>query len=253
MSVRRDVLVAYLDTLLEVPGSRDYGPNGLQVEGRSEVRRIVTGVSACEPLFSAARERAADAVLVHHGIFWDSAPSTLVGFRYRRVRELILGEVNLLAYHLPLDRHAQLGNNALAARGLGLGQLAPFASHHGQDIGWRGRFATPLEVEELVARCRDLYHQEPLLLGAGPRHVASVGIVSGGAQKELHQAIAAGLDAYITGESSEWVLHTARESGIWYLGCGHHATERLGIRALGDHLAEHFALEHEFVDIPNPV
>ena len=252
-AVALPALVAYLDELLAVAGARDYGPNGLQVEGRAEIRRLVSGVSACAELFVAARERGADAVLVHHGLFWSFVPSPLVGFRYRRVRELIVGEMSLLAYHLPLDSHAELGNNALAARALGLYGLAPFAHHEGQEIGWRGFYPEPLAIAELVARCRELYQQEPLLLGAGPAQVRSVGIVSGGAQKELYQAIEAGLDAYITGEASEWVLHTARENGIWYLGCGHHATERLGVRALGEHVAARFGIEHEFVDIPNPV
>jgi dinuclear metal center YbgI/SA1388 family protein len=252
-SVTRDALVGYLDGLLAVAGAHDYGPNGLQVEGRAEIRRIVSGVSACEELLVAARARGADAVLVHHGLFWSFVPATLVGYRYRRVRELIAGEMSLLAYHLPLDSHAELGNNALAARALGLYRLAPFGRHEGQDIGWRGIYPEPLAVEELVGRCRDLYLQEPLLLGGGPPRVASVGIVSGGAQRELYQAIEAGLDAYITGEASEWVLHTARENGIWYLACGHYATERLGIRALGEHVAARFGIAHEFVDIPNPV
>jgi len=246
-------LVDYCDQLLDSPGSHDFGPNGLQVEGNRDVRRVVTGVSACVELFEEAAGCDADVVLVHHGIFWDGAPRPLVGHQYRRVAALVGSGIHLVAYHLPLDRHAELGNNVLAARGLGLFAVEPFAEYHGLPIGFRGRYPEPLPVAELVGRCRDLFGQEPLAFLAGPDPVASVGIVSGGAQGEIYQAIAAGLDAYVTGEASEWVMHIARENRIHFLSCGHYATERLGIRALGEHLAERFGLEHRFVDIPNPV
>lgn len=251
-SIRRDALVSHLDEYLDSRG-RDYGPNGLQVEGREEIRKVVTGVSACRELFVRAREAGADAVLVHHGLFWEGMPRTLTGFQYRRVAELIRGEMSLIAYHLPLDRHAEVGNNALAGRRFGLAGLEPFGLHEGLPIGFKGRFPSPIPAAELVERCRQVYGQEPLAFLSGPDPVRSLGIISGGAQRELYDAIADGLDAYITGEVSEWVMNVAREAGIHYLAAGHYATERLGVRALGEHLAERFGIEAEFIDVPNPV
>lgn len=252
-AVGRGELVAYLDDLLEAAKGDDYCPNGLQVEGRATIRRLVTGVSACRELFAAARERAADAVLVHHGIFWKGATPVLTGIQYARVRELVLGEINLLAYHLPLDRHPELGNNALAARAFGLVDLEPFAFHAGEPVGFRGRFAAPVPAAELVRRAAEVYGREPLAFPCGPDPVASLAVVSGAAQRELYGAIDAGLDAFLTGEVSEWVMNVAREAGIHYLAAGHYATERLGVRALGEHLAARFGLAVEFVDVDNPV
>jgi len=252
MSVRLHDLVAYLDQYLDSRG-RDYGPNGLQVEGKEKIRKIVTGVSSCQELFVRARESGADAVLVHHGLFWDGMPRTLTGFQYRRVAELIRGEMSLIAYHLPLDRHAEVGNNAVAGRALGLAEMEPFGLHEGLPIGFKGRFSEPIPTAELVERCREVYGQEPLAFLEGPDPLATLGIISGGAQRELHDAIADGLDAYITGEVSEWVMNVAREARIHYLAAGHYATERLGIRALGEHLREKFGIEAEFIDVPNPV
>ncbi len=252
-AVHRHALVAYLDQYLDAARGRDYCPNGLQVEGREEIRKVVTGVSACEELFVRAREAGADAVLVHHGLFWDGMPRTLVGFQYRRVAVLIKNDINLIAYHLPLDRHEKLGNNGIACRAFGLTDLEPFGFHEGLPTGFRGKFPEPIAIAELVARCRQVYAQEPLAFLSGPDPVRTLGIISGGAQREVYQAIDAGLDAYITGEVSEWVMNVAREAGITYLAAGHYATERLGIRALGEHLAERFGIEAEFVDVPNPV
>jgi len=247
-------LVEYCDQLLEPSAVDDYGPNGLQVQGRREVRRIVTAVSAGVALFERARELEADAVLVHHGVIWEGlAARPIVGSQYRRLAALIESGMHLVAYHLPLDRHAELGNNVLAARALGLYSLEPFARHRGAPIGFRGSYPEPIPAADLVRRCRELFGQEPLHFPGGPNAVASVGIVSGGAQGEIHQAIDAGLDAYVTGESSEWVMNLALEARIHFLACGHYATERLGVRALGEHLAARFGLAHEFVDIPNPV
>lgn len=251
-SIDRQALVTYLDQYLDNRG-RDYGPNGLQVEGKDEIRKVVTGVSACEELFVRAREAGADAVLVHHGLFWDGMPRTLVGFQYRRVAALIKSDINLIAYHLPLDRHPELGNNALAGRAFGLSDLEPFGSYDGLPIGFKGRFAEPIAVAELVSRCRKIYDQEPLAFLSGPDPVRSLGIISGGAQRDVYGAIDEGLDAYITGEVSEWVMNVAREAHITYLAAGHYATERLGIRALGEHLAEKFGIAAEFIDVPNPV
>ena len=252
-TVDRQALVSYLDQLLDAGNGRDYGPNGLQVEGKETIGKIVTGVSACEELFVRAREAGADAVLVHHGIFWDGMPRVLTGLQYRRVAELIRGGMSLLAYHLPLDRHAEVGNNAIAGRDFGLTGLEPFGFHDGLPLGFKGRFPSPIPSNELVERCRRIYGQEPLAFLSGPDEIRSLGIISGGAQREFYSAIAEGLDAYITGEVSEWVMNVARETGTHYLAAGHYATERLGIRALGEHLMERFGIDAEFIDVPNPV
>jgi dinuclear metal center YbgI/SA1388 family protein len=252
-TVELDQLVHYLDRLLDASRGNDVCANGLQVEGTRPIRRLVTGVSACRELFVEARQREADAVLVHHGIFWRGDVPTLTGVQYRRVAELVHGGIGLLAYHLPLDRHPELGNNAVAARALGLDELAPFGALDGEEWGFRGRFAEPLEMDELSRRCRELFGQEPLVFAHGPAEITAVGMVSGGAQRVLSQAIGNGLDAFITGEVSEWVMNLSREAGIHFIAAGHYATERLGVLALGEHLAEHLGLEVEFVDIPNPV
>jgi dinuclear metal center YbgI/SA1388 family protein len=253
MAVDRRTLITYLDEYLDAARGRDYGPNGLQVEGKEEIRKVVTGVSACQELFVRAREAGADAVLVHHGLFWDGMPRVLTGFQYRRVAELIRGDVNLIAYHLPLDRHAEVGNNVLACRELGMVDLAPFGLHEGLPIGFQGRFPTPIAASELVERCRKVFVQEPLAFLEGPDPVSTLGMISGGAQRDFYSAVTSGLDAYITGEVSEWVMNVAREARVHYLAAGHYATERLGIRALGEHLRDRFGIDVEFIDVPNPV
>jgi dinuclear metal center YbgI/SA1388 family protein len=253
VTVDRDRLVAGLNAYLRVHEGTDLAPNGLQVEGRREIRRIVAGVSACRALFERAAESGADAVLVHHGLFWEGLPRVLTGVTYERVAVLVRSGMSLLAYHLPLDRHPEVGNNAVAARALGLGDLAPFGTFGGLPVGVRGRFPAPVPAPELLARCRALYGQAPLLLGAGPAAVATLGLVSGAAQRALQEAVDLGLDAFLTGEASEWVTATAREAGLHYLAAGHHATERPGIQALGDHIARTYGVEVRFVDVPNPV
>ncbi|MEM8997784.1 MAG: Nif3-like dinuclear metal center hexameric protein [Acidobacteriota bacterium] len=248
----RNVLVRFLDDYLE-SDNRDYCPNGLQVEGTPRIERVVTAVSSCEEVFDRARELDADAVLVHHGVFWHGQPLDLTGFRYRRVKALMDGDINLIAYHLPLDRHGEVGNNALAARAFGLEELGTFAEAKGQPIGFKGRFPEPISAEELVARCARIYDQAPLTFAFGPDPVRTLGIISGGAQGEFYTAIDEGLDAYITGEVSEWVMNVAKETGTHYLAAGHYATERLGIRRLGELIAERFGLDVTYVDVPNPV
>jgi dinuclear metal center YbgI/SA1388 family protein len=250
-TVSRDTLVSHLDQYLDSRG-KDYGPNGLQVEGREEIQKIVTGVSACQELFARAREAGADAVLVHHGLFWEGMPRTLTGFQYRRVAELIRGEMSLIAYHLPLDRHLEVGNNAVAGRRLGLRRIEPFGEHDGLPVGVKGLFPEPVSPEELVERCRRVYGQEPLAYLSGPEAISTLGVISGGGQREFYSAIGEGLDAYVTGEVTEWVMNVSRETRTHYLAAGHYATERLGVRALGEHLAERFGIEVEFIDVPNP-
>ena len=246
-------LIVYLDQYLDSRG-RDYGPNGLQVEGKAGIRKIVTGVSACQELFVRAREAGADAVLVHHGIFWEGMPRTLTGFQYRRVAELIRGEMSLIAYHLPLDRHAGVGNNAVGRpRVRARPDLSRSASTTGCRWASRGAFPRRSRPRSWWTAAGGSTARSRSPSWAARRTVSTLGIISGGAQRDVYTAIDDGLDAYITGEVSEWVMNVAREAGIHYLAAGHYATERLGIRALGDHLRERFGLEVEFIDVPNPV
>lgn len=251
--MKTDDLVAFLDDYLNSPGQADFGPNGLQVQGRDEVRKLVTSVSACQELFERAAQADADAVLVHHGIFWKGMSQVLTGMQYRRVKALIDRDINLIAYHLPLDRHAEVGNNALAVEAFGLEDRQSFVPYEGDDIGFWGRFPEPVSADELARRCEAVYGQAPLMQGSGPDPVSTLGIVSGGAQKEMYEAIRLGLDAYLTGEVSEWVMNVARENGIHYLAAGHYATERLGVRRLGELVAETLDVEVEYIDVPNPV
>ena len=249
--ISRDELVTYLNDYLEVSEIPDYCPNGLQVEGGVEIERIVSGVSACLELFERAAD--ADAVLVHHGLFWDGDSRTLTGVAYHRIAKLIQQRLNLLAYHLPLDRHYEVGNNAVAASALGLADVEPFGEIDGLTIGCKGRLPDPIGLEEILTRCRAIFEQEPLVFGYGPLEIRSIGIVSGAASKSLHQAIDQGIDMFITGEPSEWVMNVAKEAGCHFVAAGHYATERLGVKALGAHLEQKFGITVDFVDIPNPV
>lgn len=250
---RRAELIGYLDEFLAAGELEDHCPNGLQVEGREHVRKVVTGVSACLELFERAAEVGADLVLVHHGIFWSGDSPVLTGVQRARVAALIGRDLNLAAYHLPLDRHAELGNNALAARRLGLVDVRPFGRYKGQAIGCSGSLPEPLSLAELGDLAAGVFGQRPLLVAGGDKPVGTLGIISGAAERMFYEAIDEGLDAFLTGEVSEWVMNLARESGTHFLAAGHYATERLGIRALGEHLAERFDLDVEFIDVPNSV
>lgn len=250
--VTRDAVLQYLEEYLQVSAFPDYGPQGLQVEGSPEVRKLVTGVSACVELIERAVAAGAQMLLVHHGIFWDRDPRILRGPLKRRIELLLKHDLTLGAYHLCLDAHPELGNNILAARGLGLADPAPWAPVNGRLIGWRGCW-DGLPPEEALARICRLYGSDPLAFLDGPPRIREVGIISGGAQSEVRRAAEEGLDLFITGEASEYVMHAAREYGMHYVAAGHHATERLGIRALGEHLRNTLGVEHEFIDVPNPV
>lgn len=248
----RDELLRYLHDYLRVVDYRDYGPQGLQVEGKAEVRKVVSGVSGGVALFEAAAAANADFIIVHHGIFWDRESRVVKGGLKRRLELLLEHGMTLAGYHLCLDAHPEVGNNVLAARGLELENLRPWSEHGGRLLGYRGEWAGKSPAEALQA-VNTLYGSESRAFLYGPDPVRQVGIVSGGAQSDIRTAIEDGLDLFITGEVSEYVMSTALEGGIHFLGAGHHNTERLGIRALGEHLAAHFGVEHEFIDIPNPV
>jgi dinuclear metal center YbgI/SA1388 family protein len=247
-------LIDHLDALLDPSSFADYGPNGLQVPGREEVELVATGVSAHAELFERAAAAGADLVLTHHGLFWDGAPLALDRPARRRLQLLFDADMSLAAYHLPLDGHLEVGNNALIAAGLGCESWEPFATHRGTSIGVQGRFpGEGIAAPELVARVRELTDREPLAFLDGPHRVRTIGIVSGAGASYLADAIAAGHDAFLTGEPAERVMAQAREAGITFVGAGHYATETFGVRALGDRLAAEFGVGHLFIDVPNPV
>jgi dinuclear metal center YbgI/SA1388 family protein len=250
--VDRDALANYLAQKLNVEQYRDYCPNGLQVEGRAEIGSIVSGVTASLALIEAALDLKADAILVHHGYFWRGEDPRVVGIRQKRLTQLLSNRINLFAYHLPLDMHAELGNNAQLAKLLGLSDHGRFAENN---IGWLGRAAGAdlATVGDLAARIAQVLGRTPLLIGDPAQRLDVIGWCTGAAQNMLGDAISAGAGAYISGEISEPTVYLARESGVAYLAAGHHATERYGVQALGAHLAEHFGLQHRFVDIDNPV
>jgi dinuclear metal center YbgI/SA1388 family protein len=247
-------IIGYLDDLLDPTAYDDYGPNGLQVPGSEQIQTVVTGVSANADLFSRAREEDADLVLVHHGLFWAGPPRALDRASKRRLQLLFDADLALAAYHLPLDGHLEVGNNALLAGEIGAGDLEPFAAHGRATLGVRARFADAgVTPAELVARVRAATGREPLAFTDGPDPVRTIGIVSGAGADHLEDAIDAGLDAFVTGEPAERSMARAREAGVHFLAAGHYATETFGVRALGERLAEHFGIRHVFVDVPNPI
>jgi dinuclear metal center YbgI/SA1388 family protein len=240
-------LIGFLNALLNPSAFDDYGPNGLQVPGKDQVGTLVTGVSASTALFQRAVEERADLVLVHHGLFW-GAMGPIDAQLKRRLQLLFDHDIALAAYHLPLDAHPEVGNNALLAQAIGATDPQPFVG-----IGIRARL-DGISPGELHARVREATGgREPLAFLAGPDAVHTVGIVSGGAAKHLKDAIAAGLDAFLTGEPREPVMNDARENAIHFLAAGHYATETFGVRALGERLAAEFGIRHVFADLPNPI
>ena len=248
MAADRDELLAYADALLEIGRFRDAQPNGAQVLGSREVARIACGVSSNRELLERARDTGAELVLVHHGLFWRTEPQ-LVDARMRgRLQALFDADMTLASYHLPLDAHPALGNNAQLAQRLGVTVDRPF-----EEIGVGGSLAQPLSLSDLVARVRELADREPLVLRGGPDTVVRVAISSGGGGYGVIQAAREGYDVLVTGEPEEMATHAARELGITLIAGGHHATERLGVQALSAHLAERFGLVWEFVEVENPV
>ena len=247
--VRLHEMVAWCDALLQPERFRDYCPNGLQVEGRDEVRMLVSGVTATQALLEAALELRADAVLVHHGYFWRGEEQRVTGMRRRRLRSLLANDVSLIAYHLPLDAHPEVGNNAQLAARLGLRVEAPL---NAEGIGSIGHLPEPMSGEAFAHHVADVLGREPVWIDAGPERIERIAWCTGGAQGYIEQAAAAGVDAYLSGELSEQTPHVAHECGLHYFAAGHHATERYGAPALGERLAAAFDLQHRFVDIDNP-
>lgn len=242
-------LERFLDTLLESAKFSDYSPNGLQVEGRAEVRRVVVGVTASQELMDEAILREADALIVHHGYFWKGASPCITGYRRKRLARLLAHDLNLFAYHLPLDAHPELGNNAQWGAAMGWQTLGHFGQ---QDLGCVGELAHPCRLSELADALTLQLERKPLVIGDENREIRRIAWCSGGAQGYIEAALALGVEAYLSGEISEQTPHIAKENNIAYLACGHHATERFGPRALAKRLQKELGLDCVFVDCPNP-
>jgi dinuclear metal center YbgI/SA1388 family protein len=249
--------VLELDRLLQPERFQDYCPNGLQVPGAELVNTVATGVSAQLELFERARAEGAELVLAHHGLFWSSSALGPIDAALKhRLKLLFDANMSLAAYHLPLDAHPEVGNNALLARALGADSLEPFALHASQPIGVLAQFNDAeggVPAQELFARVRQLTAREPLVFDAGPARVRRLGVVTGAGADYLAEAIAAGADAFLTGEPAERVMAHAREARVHFLAAGHYATETFGVMRLGELLSERFGLRHVFIDVPNPI
>ena len=252
MGISLKRLMEKLDDELQPELFRDYCPNGLQVEGKQDINRIVTGVTACQALIDKAIELQADAVFVHHGYFWKGEDATITGMKRRRVEALLRHNISLIAYHLPLDGHPVMGNNAQLAT------LMQWSTEGGMDSAPRpvGNWGTVRKTQTVKALSEQLQQQlgrEPLVIEGGSHDIKTIAWCTGGAQKMIEQAHALGVDAYVSGEISESTVHFARENGIHYFSAGHHATERYGVQAVGAWLEQEYDIEHLFVDIPSPV
>jgi dinuclear metal center YbgI/SA1388 family protein len=246
-------VISYLDNLLEAANFPDYGPNGLQVPGPEDVKILATGVSAHLELFERAAEAGAQLVIAHHGLFWDFHPRSLTPTMKERLRVLFDNDIALASYHLPLDAHPEVGNNALICAALGLERAEPFGQHRGRSVGFVGRSEVGIPFDELRRRCVEVFGQKPFTWESGPDVVRSAGIVSGAAASSFGEAIAMGLDAFLTGEPAEHVMADALESRTHFIAAGHYATETFGVRRLGELVAERFGIEHRFIAAPNPI
>ena len=244
----RDEILAFASELLDLDAYPDYGPMGLQVAGSREVQRLACGVSSSLELFERTASAGAQMLLVHHGVFWDRDPRVIDDAARRRLKVLFDAEITLAAYHLALDAHPEVGNNALLARELGIDPTEQFGG-----IGFGGALGEPTSVEEFAARVREKLGAEPTVFAEGPDRIERAAVITGGAARYLADAAREGYDLFLTGEPAEPSLHTARELGIHFVAAGHYATERIGIRALTNRLAKEFDLDWEFIDLPNPV
>ena len=252
MSVALRKLESELSNLLKPELFSDYCPNGLQLEGRAEVRKLITGVTACQALIDAAIDEKADVVLVHHGYFWRGEDQSITGLKKNRLQALMKHDISLFAYHLPLDAHPELGNNAQLAKVLGLeveGSLDPTSK---TPIVFSGSLKQPASFAGFKKLLEDRLQRVPLAIEGRVKKIKSIAWCTGAAQSFIELAVAAGVDAYLTGEISEPTVHIARESGIHFFSAGHHATERYGVQAVGKYLAEKFSIQHQFIDIDNP-
>jgi dinuclear metal center YbgI/SA1388 family protein len=240
----------YIGSLLAVSRFRDYSPNGVQVEGRAEVMRIATGVTASQAVLEAATAWGADAIIVHHGYFWRGEDACITGVKKRRIAHLLRHDISLLGYHLPLDSHPELGNNAQLAERLGFVMQGHFGE---QDIASYGVLKQAQSLQQLTRNIQHTLQRTPQVIGLEDSPITRIAWCSGGGQSYFEQALALGVDAFLTGEISEQNVHVAQETGVAFIAAGHHATERYGVQALGEHLAANFGIEHRFFDQDNPV
>lgn len=249
------LLTDYIREILQVDKYKDYCPNGLQVEGRQQVQQLVTGVTASQALLKAAVEAGADAVLVHHGYFWRNEDARITGLKKSRIKWLLDHDINLFAYHLPLDGHAQFGNNIQLGIRLGIQkiqqEMQPWQSEN--SLVTTGELSQTLNLQSWADHIEHCLGRMPMVIGDMGKSIKKVAWCTGAAQHGLEYAIGLGVDAYLSGEISEQTVHLARESGVAYIAAGHHATERYGVQALGEHLAQKFAISHQFIDVANPV
>ena len=253
MPVSLKELELELKKVLRPEQFKDYCPNGLQVEGRKEISKLVTGVTACQELITAAAEAGADALLVHHGYFWRGEDQSISGIKKVRIEALLKHELSLLAYHLPLDVHQEFGNNVQLGKVLGIEINGELGKQNNHPIGLTGTIDQGTDFETLKALIADKLDRQPLAIEGKSKTIKSIAWCTGAGQNYIELAVAAGADAYITGEVSEPTVHIARESGIHFFSAGHHATERYGVQAVGSYLASKFNLNHQFIDIDNPV
>lgn len=255
MTITNIELEQILNTKLNSSAINDYAPNGLQVEGKKEIKKIITGVTASLPLIEKAIEKNADAILVHHGYFWKSENPCIRGMKGKRIKQLLVNDINLFGYHLPLDIHPELGNNAQLAKHLGVINVQGLENTP-SSIPMYGELETPISAEELKQKLEKTLQRTVILCNeftSSPQKlIKKIGICSGGGQGYIDLAFEKGCDAFISGEISEQTTHSAREQGIYYFACGHHATERDGVKALGEWLAQQYGLDVEFIDIDNP-
>ncbi|PHS30284.1 MAG: Nif3-like dinuclear metal center hexameric protein [Methylophaga sp.] len=251
--ISRTECLLYLETILEPDKFQDYCPNGLQVAGIEQINTLVTGVTASQELLDAALVLKADTILVHHGYFWRGDDPRIIGIKQRRLKQLLMHDVNLIVYHLPLDAHSVMGNNAQLAKRLGIEIKGTIPETGDPNIALYGYLESPVTAVDFVDKISCVLQRKPLFIEGHNRPIKNIGWCSGAAQAYIEQAAKLGLDAFISGEISEQTVHLARELGIHYFSAGHHATERYGVQALGEHLAEKFDLQHHFIDINNPV
>jgi dinuclear metal center YbgI/SA1388 family protein len=251
----RDAIIAYLDELLDASAFEDYGPNGLQVPGAADVTKVITAVSAHQELFERAAAAGAQMALVHHGIFWGQGFGPIDERMKRRLKTLFDADLSLAAYHLPLDAHGEVGNNALICRALGFEPAEQFGAARGRPIGWTGRAnGDGVAIDELLARCREVFGRDDVLhFPGGPGRVRTLGVVSGGGDSFFGEAIERGVDAFVSGEPSEPAMADAREGDTHFIAVGHWASETFGIRRLGELVADRFGVEHDFAEFRNPV
>jgi dinuclear metal center YbgI/SA1388 family protein len=252
MPVKLAELVACSDQLLQPQLFNDYCPNGLQVQGKAEVSRLVSGVTASQALIDHAIAGGADAMLVHHGFFWKGEDPCITGMKYSRLKGLLNNGISLIAYHLPLDAHPQYGNNAQLAKLLEIEISGGLEPGNANSVGNIGRLPVSVTADTFRQLVSDRLGREALLIPGGDHAIKTVGLCTGGAQGYIGQAAAQGVDAYLSGEISEPTVHEARELGVHYIAAGHHATERYGVQAVGEYLAQMFSLDHQFIDIDNP-